>query len=425
MKERSLKYFTLRYLIIAILGIIALWAASFYWLIIEEVYDNIDDGLQDSKMRILSEAKTNPQLLKTTVYEVAQFKFTPLPSGEYSNDTHIYNSEIYLPYEGEEEPVRILQYIFSQEGQNYQLEIYTSTVEEDELLEDLLMALLALYIALVASVVIINRLVLKKAWSPFYRILENLKHYKIESKNEFKTAPSGITEFNRLENELLTMIRRNENTYDQQKQFIGNASHELQTPLAIVGNKLELLMEDKDITQEQALKVMEIHKILNRLKKLNKSLLTLSKIENEQFSDLTTISFNAIISSALEEFEDLIDFKKINVSIKEKGTFEFQINPQLAGILINNLLTNAVFHNQKNGYVKVTIESNRILVKNSGDHPLNPELIFERFYKDQQNEFSTGLGLAMVKSIVGLYQKLSIVYRFEDDHVFELSKASN
>jgi signal transduction histidine kinase len=423
MEERSLKYFTLRYLILAILGIIAIWAASFYWLIIEEVYDNIDDGLKDSKMRILEEAKTNPQILKTTQYEVAQFKFTPLPRGTYSNETHIYNSEIFIPYEAEEEPVRILQYIFSQEGQNYQLEIYTSTVEEDELLEDLLMALLVLYVALVASILIINRLVLQKAWSPFYRILETLKGYKIESKKEFKTTASGIIEFNRLENELLKMIKRNQDAYDQQKQFIGNASHELQTPLAIVGNKLELLMEDKDGTEEQALKVVEIHKILNRLKKLNKSLLMLSKIENQQFSNLKTISFKDIIKSALEEFEDLIDFKEINVSIEDKGEFEFQINPELAVILINNLLTNALFHNQKDGWVKLVIEPNKILVKNSGDHPLDPKLIFERFYKDEQNEHSTGLGLAMVKSIVGLYQGLSITYRYEDEHVFELSKS--
>src|SRR5699024_7467889 len=102
-------------------------------------------------------------------------------------------------------------------------------------------------------------------------------------------------------------------------------------------NKLELLMEDKDITERQALKVVEIHKILNRLKKLNKSLLMLSKIENQQFSNLKTISFKDIIKSALEEFEDLIDFKEINVSIEDKGEFEFQINPELAAILINNL----------------------------------------------------------------------------------------
>lgn len=419
MKKKSLKYSTLRYLVIAILGIIAVWAASFYLFIIDEVYDNVDDGLKDSRIRILREIESNPDILKTYEYGIAQFKITPLPHGDYSEKVHIYNSEIFMPYDNDDEPVRILQSIFKSQNKSYQLEIYTSTVEEDELLEDLLTALVVLYFALVGSIILINHFILKKAWSPFYGILDGLKNYKIGS-NHFEKSDSEIKEFNELEDELAAMIQRNERIYDQQKQFIANASHELQTPLAIAGNKLELLIEEKDITEIQAQKIIEISEILNRLKRLNKSLLTISKIENEQFREVEKLNFNELIKQSLNDFGSLTEFKEIEVSIEENGTFEFEMNSDLAGILINNLLKNAIVHNESNGFLKVSIHSDKISIHNPGIKPLNSQLIFERFYKDEQNENSTGLGLSIVKSILKIYQKLNINYRFYNGHFFEL-----
>ncbi|SMC76139.1 sensor histidine kinase [Moheibacter sediminis] len=422
MKNKSLKYSTLRYLVIAILGIIAIWAASFYLLIIEEVYDNIDDGLKDSRIRILHEIESDSEILQTVDYGIAQFKITPLPIGNYSKKIHIYNSKMYMAYDNDDEPVRILQTIFKNQNQNYQLEIYTSTVEEDEFIENLLIALSALYIALVGSIILINHFILKKAWSPFYIILNNLKSYKIGTKKGFEKTNSEIIEFDELEAELSAMIDRNEKIYEQQKQFIANASHELQTPLAIAGNKLELLIEEKDITENQAHKIGEINEMLNRLKRLNKSLLTLSKIENNQFQHKENLNFNELIKQSLFELEMMTEFKKINVTIKENGIFQFEMNADLAGILINNLLKNAIVHNEQNGFLNVFISPEKISIQNPGENPLNSQFIFERFYKDEQNENSTGLGLAIVKSIVKIYPELSINYRFDSRHYFELEK---
>lgn len=422
MKKKSLKYSTLRYLLIAILGIIAVWAASFYLLIIEEVYDNVDDGLKDSKIRILHETESNPEILQTAEYGIAQFKITPLPKGEYSEKMHIYNSKMYMAYDEDDEPVRILQTIFQNQNQHYQLEIYTSTVEEDEFIENLLIALSALYVALVGSIILINHFILKKAWSPFYEILNNLKSYKIGSKKGFEKTNADIIEFNELEAELSAMIDRNEKIYEHQKQFIANASHELQTPLAIAGNKLELLIEEKDITENQAQKISEISEMLNRLKRLNKSLLTLSKIENNQFREVQNLNFNELIRQSLGDLEMLTDFKEIEVQIKENGIFKLEMNSDLAGILLNNLLKNAIIHNEQKGFLNVLISSDKISIQNPGEKPLDSQFIFERFYKDEQNENSTGLGLAIVKSIVKIYPNLSIDYRFENEHCFELVK---
>ncbi len=420
--KRSLKHYTLRYFAIAILGIIAVWAASFYFFIIEEVYDNIDDGLKDSEMRIKKEIELNPDLLLASEYDLAQFKITPLPPGNYHYTSHIYNSKMYMPYDEDDEPVRILQNIFLYHERPYQLEIYTSTVEEDELLENLLFALLVLYVALVISLILINHFILKKAWNPFYQLLTKLKTYKIGGKNSFETSNSSIKEFDELEKELVEMLHRNEKIYEQQNQFIGNASHELQTPLAIVSNKLELWIQEPEMPENQIIKINEIIQTLNRLKHLNKSLLMLSRIENQQFQPMENLVLNTIIHQSVSDFESMIKFKEMQLDIAETGNFQTRINPDLALVLINNLIKNALVHSPKAGNLKIRMESNLISIKNSGKKPLDEKLIFNRFYKNEQSENSTGLGLAIVESIVKLYPNLYIHYRFENGHIFVIRK---
>lgn len=422
MQKRSLKNYTLRYLVIAILGIIALWAALFYMYIIEEVYDNIDDGLKDTRLRIMREAESDPEILLTREYDIARFRVTPLPPGDYSRKSHIYNSKMYMPYDDDDEPVRVLQSIFSSKGQEYQLEIYTSTVEEDELLEDLLTALVVLYIALVVSIILINHFILKKAWTPFYRFMEQLRHYKIGGRNRLDPMPATIREFDELYTELSAMIERNETVYLQQKQFIENASHELQTPLAIASNKLELLMNRPDLTEESLVQIDEISRTLQRLKRLNRSLLMLSKIENRQFQPSGDILLNDLIKQALNDLEMLITSKKTEVAFREQGDFIAELNPDLASSLIGNLLKNAIVHNIKGGILDISVSEREVVISNSGETPLNKEQIFERFYKNEQNERSTGLGLAIVKSIIRLYPFLTLEYDYEGMHRFTLRK---
>lgn len=422
MQKRSLKNYTLRYLVIAILGIIALWAALFYMYIIEEVYDNIDDGLKDSRLRIMREAEGNPEILRTREYDIARFKITPLPPGDYSRKSHIYNSKMYMPYDDDDEPVRVLQNIFSSGGQEYQLEIYTSTVEEDELLEDLLTALVVLYIALVVSIILINHFILRKAWMPFYRLMEQLRNYKIGGRTSLEPVAANVKEFDELYGEISAMIARNEAVYTQQKQFIENASHELQTPLAIAINKLELLMGRDGLSEQNLVQIDEVNRTLQRLKRLNRSLLMLSRIENRQFRPSESIILNELVHQSLTDLEVLSKYKKTVITIEEKGDFIAEMNRDLATVLINNLLKNAIVHNNAGGILDIHISEREIVISNSGKTSLNPEQIFERFYKDEQSENSTGLGLAIVKSIIRLYPALSIDYRFEERHCFVLRK---
>ncbi|MEP0481405.1 MAG: HAMP domain-containing sensor histidine kinase, partial [Nonlabens sp.] len=208
-------------------------------------------------------------------------------------------------------------------------------------------------------------------------------------------------------------------TYEQQKEFIGNASHELQTPLAITINKLELLIEKGRLETDQAEGISEVLQIIERLVKLNKSLLLLTKIENRQFLYNQTISLNEVIDKTIFDLQDISQFKKITISLNDKEDLISIMNPSLANVMISNLLRNAVFHNIPNGHVTVEITKSSIKISNTSDGiELDKDHIFARFYKPNSNSKGTGLGLAMVKAIADLYA-FDLTYHFENNlHTF-------
>lgn len=419
----SLKNYTLKYLALALLVIIAVWAALFYAVILDELYDNTDDGLKDLKIQIIRKAYTDEATLQIKEFDFNQFKITPVNYSQYKEGNFFRNELFYMEYDDEMEPYRILETYFVDRNGNYQkLEIRTSTVEEDDFRLDLFFALIFLYIFLVVSIVLINNIVLKKVWKPFYITLDNLGKYEFGKLYKPKQSTTEILEFKLLDLKIDKMIERNETAFLQQKQFIENASHELQTPLAIAINKLDLLIEKESFPEDNLIDLSETKNGLIRLVNLNKSLLMLSRIENNQYTDKSEIEMNEVVKHVLEDFSDLLQFKNIDLDFSESTQFKTVINPDLAYILISNLIRNAVKYNSDGGKIIVTVDSYGVKIKNTsiGNEPLS-ELIFNRFYKAINDNSSTGLGLSIVKSIAENHAALNILYSFENNfHVFSL-----
>jgi two-component system OmpR family sensor kinase len=417
----KLQNYTLRYLAITLLLVIPIWAGIFYVLILDEVYDNIDDDLKNSKIMIIRHAFANKELLNSPEFGINKFTIKPLPKGEYSNKEEFSTSKEFMEYDNDDEPIRTLKTVFNDDkGNPYELTIKASIVEEDELLEDLFLALIGLYVMLVISILAVNHLLLQKIWKSFYTILENLKEIKLGTGSQLKAIDSPIDEFNILEKEVEKMLNRNESIYSSQKQFIENASHELQTPLAISINKLELFAENSVLADEQLMEIGKITDTLNRLTRLNKSLLMLSKIENQQFSEEEDVNFNKLILVLTEDYFDLADFKEVKITVTQNDTLYFKMNKGLAIALISNLLKNALIHNHHNGFVNFIINKNNITISNSGNNfPLNSDLIFNRFYRHTTTNESTGLGLSIVKSIINNYS-ITIEYLFTNNHQFKI-----
>ncbi|MDR6921669.1 HAMP domain-containing sensor histidine kinase [Chryseobacterium sp. 2987] len=421
----SLKYYTIKYLIVILLLIIAVWAGLFYAYILDEVYDNVDDGLKDRKIQIIKAVYHDPKLLDSKDFGFNEFKIKPISESEYKEKNRLYNKMFYMEYDDKDQPYRVLETDFiDQFGKRQRLEIRTSTVEQDELVYDLTTALIVLYILLVISIVVVNGYLLNKAMRPFYAILDKLKKYQFGISSVQESQDYSITEFEELNVEINEMIERNELVFHQQKQFIENASHELQTPLAIVINKIDLAVQNENLDKNSLHLLTEVKGDLRRLTGLNKSLLMLSKIENSQFNQTSKLDFNEKISELIKNYEDFIEFKKIKVSTEEKGYFIADFNPDLADILLSNLLKNAVKYTYQEGAVDIVIEDNRIIFRNTGaSEPLDSSRIFTRFYKQGSDHSSTGLGLSIIKTIIKQYPGWEMIYKFEEGmHSFILTK---
>lgn len=421
----SLKYYTIKYLIMILLLIIAVWAGLFYAYILDEVHDNVDDGLRDRKIQIIKAVYLNPQLLNNHEFGFNEFKINPINAKDYQNKSRLYNKMYYMEYDDKDQPYRVLEADFIDQYKNHQrLVIRTSTVEEDELIYDLTTALIVLYILLVISIVAVNGYLLNKAMRPFYLILDKLKKYQFGVPASQQPQNYLIKEFEELNLEIDEMIERNELVFYQQKQFIENASHELQTPLAIVINKIDLQIQNEALDEKNMNLLVEVKNDLRRMVGLNKSLLMLSKIENSQFNKTSGVDFNAMITKLVQNYEDFIEFKKVEVNIIEKGYFVADFNQDLADILLSNLLKNAVKYNNEEGVLNIMIENDRITFQNSGSPvALDQSKIFNRFYKQGSDHTSTGLGLSIIKTIIKQYPGWGISYEFEGDmHYFILTK---
>jgi two-component sensor histidine kinase len=149
----------------------------------------------------------------------------------------------------------------------------------------------------------------------------------------------------------------------------------------------------------------------------------LTRIENQQYKQAKDVSFQALTTDIIDDLSDLIAFKALEVNTEEISDFQVEMNPDLARILVSNLLRNAIKYTEKGGNIEILIEENRFQVKNTAKDAirLDPSKIFQRFHKGQQDATSTGLGLAIVKSIAESYH-LKVYYTFEEEkHCFQVS----
>lgn len=411
----SIKYYTNRFLVIAIWIIIAVWALLFYAFMMDEVYDNVDDGLKNQKIEIIREAFKNPSILEENHYGINQFRILPTEDREGLDKNHFSREFMYMPYDEEDEPYRVLKTgFYSKDGLPYSLEIRTSTVEEDDYSINLAIALTVLYLLIVLSILVVNYFVMSRAWKPFREILNNLSRYRFGHSKSFEPIPTKVKEFEELNGQIVNMISRNEEVFAGQKRFLENASHELQTPLAITISKLELLMQEGTLDESQLVRVSEAKQSLHRMVALNKSLLMLSRIDNNQYDEMQQVNFNDVLKNLLHDMEDIIEYKGIEVEFREQGNFTTQFNADLAQIMLSNLIRNAIKYNTSPGKIRIEVTDSTIDIANSSNTgALNPTYIFERFHKGTQDNQSNGLGLSIVQSILEQHRHIKLAYRYE------------
>ncbi|WP_303013350.1 HAMP domain-containing sensor histidine kinase [uncultured Bacteroides sp.] len=422
----KLIYYIILRITLALTLILTVWAIFFYVTMIDEVNDEVDDALEDYSETIIIRALAGEELPAKNNGSNNQYYLTEV-SEEYAesrDDIQYKDSMVYIVEKGETEPARILTTIFkNDEDRYYELTVSTPSIEKNDLRDAIQIWIIFLYVSLLLCIVIISVWVFYRNMRPLYVLLHWLDNYQTGKKNEPLKNKTRITEFRKLNDAAIRYAERTEQMFEQQKQFIGNASHEIQTPLAICRNRLEMLMEDESLSESQLEELMKTHQTLEYITKLNKSLLLLSKIDNGQFTDTRELNLNVLLGQYLEDYKEVYDYRNIKVDIAEHAEFRVTMNESLAVALLTNLLKNAFVHNIDEGHIRIVITSGSITFRNSGiDRPLDKEHIFERFYQGNKKEGSTGLGLAIADSICRL-QHLKIRYFFEqEEHCFEISK---
>ncbi|WP_299253543.1 HAMP domain-containing sensor histidine kinase [uncultured Cytophaga sp.] len=412
--------YTLLYISIALFFIIGVWASIFYIQMLDEIYDSIDDTLGNNKALIIKKSKTDTTILYKSDFEESNYSIKKIDAASAKKMKDVYvDTLMYMANEDDMEIVRLLKTVFTiNHVDYYELNVISSMVEEDDLMEDLFYSLFWLYGILLVSIFTVNTLVLRKVWKPFYSLIQQLEHFNI-TKSAFVAPQTKVHEFKLLNKSIESLLKKNSELYISQKQFIENASHELQTPLAISINKLELLSEKNDLTEADMILLTAAIENLQRLTRLNKSLLLLSKIENKQYADETTVAVSSICKRLSEDFEDLAEFKNIQISFEKQADLNIQINADLAEILCSNIIKNAIVHTDNGGFVTISVKQHSILIENSGDKALDSEKVFQRFYKNATKKNNTGLGLAIVKSIADKYG-FELRYSFMDKHRIEI-----
>lgn len=410
---------------LALIVVLTVWAGFFYMAVVEEVNDEVDDTLEDYSEGLIIRALSGEDMPTASngsnnqyyLYEVSESYAASHPQITYRDEM------VFITEKSETEPARVLITIFRTGDERYmELVVYTPTIEKLDLLRAILGWIIFLYVLLLLIILSINIWVFRKNMKPLYVLLKWLDSSQLGKKNEPLENTTKITEFRKLNAATMAFAERGEKLFEQQKTFIGNASHEMQTPLAICRNRLEMLMEDETLTEHQLNELIKTHQTLENLTRMNRSLLLLCKIENGQFADTRSVCLNDILAHYLDDYKEVYAYRNITVTVTTDSSFCVEMNDSLVSVLVTNLLKNSFVHNIDGGFIYIKITANTFEISNTGEKPLDRERIFERFYQGQKKEGSTGLGLALVDSICKA-NHLKIDYTYvENRHIFTISK---
>ena len=318
-------------------------------------------------------------------------------------------------------PYRNLTIFIERNKQPYKLSFQRSVVENKDVFKNLIVLMSMVFGGLLLLFLLINVYINKRLWKPFNTTLEKITSLNMQQLQQVHFDQVSIREFNALNSSLNAMTNKMQSDYLSMKTFTQNASHEIQTPLAIIQSKLELLLQDSQLTEKQSVAIASAFEATQRLSKLNQALLLITKIENNQFADKENISIKTVVEKYQSFFAELLDQKKINVVIRIISDWQIFIHPMLADMLVSNLFSNAVRYTQQQGEIKIIITENSFEINNSSNLPaIEDTKLFHRFVKHDTAP-GNGLGLAIVKEICDT-NKIRIQYGYENNfHQFRLT----
>lgn len=400
---------------LALLVIMSLWATLFYYTMVDEIRDEADDSLEDYSSLIITRVLAGRELPQVGDGSNNSFTLTPVDAAYAAEQPHLKyeDHDFYIAEKQETEPARVLTTIFHDEqGKYYELQVATPTFEKTDLFQSILWWVVALYVVLLLITLGVTMLIFYGSMRPMYAMLQWLDSYKPGVKPSPVPVSADVKEFARLGRALQGAVDRSEELVERQSQFIGNASHELQTPLAIIGNRVEWLLDGGNLTEEQAAELFKIQSTLGRAVRLNKTLLLLTKIENGKFPESVEVDVARLVQDSVEMYSEIYESRQMTVRVDIEDDVKVEMNESLAATLVSNLIKNMYVHSAEGSSGSVTISSGRLIIENDGEQALDGERIFDRFYQGLKSKGSMGLGLPLVAAVCRTYS-LGISYQFK------------
>jgi len=316
----------------------------------------------------------------------------------------------------------IINLLWRHELDEHHIELTAAAGREDRYLIIIIITSLTMlfFLLLMMGFILLNRRISRRMWQPFYQSLAQIRNFNLDQQQTVVFEATDIDEFSELNESLNKLIAGNITVYNQQKEFADNASHELQTPMAIIQSKLDLLLQSKQLTDEQYDLIEDANKALARVTRINKNLLLLTKIENSQFMDKETIQLSELLEDTLVLFSNFSEDKNLQLDKEIAAGVTIEGNRILIEILLNNLITNAIRYTPNDGIIRIRLSDKHLFIANSGDDPLQQDQLFKRFGSTSSVTRGTGLGLSLVKQICSRYN-WKVGYTHNDmQHIFSI-----
>lgn len=344
-------------------------------------------------------------------------------SPEYasSNPAVVYSdAEAYLRSQEDFASSRVRKQVFmDKSGQYYEIAVSMPTFEQETLVEHVLWWTGILFAILLVAIIIIGVIVVQYNMRPFKAILGWIEAYSPGQASDPVPSDTDVVEFKKLAASVQEAVDRFEHEYEERKIFIGNASHELQTPLAACSNRIEMMLDRTDLNEEIAEELVRLHRNIQHLVRLNRTMLLLAKIENDRFPEKSEVDLGNMIEDALSLHDEIYSHKDISSSVSGSGSPVAAMNEQMASVLVGNLVKNAYVHSSPGSTVEVSLSQDSFSISNSGTEPLDRNRLFRRFYQPGgRKEGSSGLGLALVYSVCER-SGFAVSYDFKENrHIF-------
>ncbi|SIN70278.1 sensor histidine kinase [Algoriphagus halophilus] len=399
MQYRLINIITFLYLILTLAGLLI--SGLFIYLKIESEIDFETGRELDRQVDSVADQirRGNPyQSLITDQLEIDMIPFERPVEELYLRDTLAY-------HESSDRKVKQLKASKSYKigGEHYRISYFNIVVETDDITETVVFTMGVVFLLQLAFIVFFLRGISNRILLPFQKSLKKIQNFNFAANEPFVFEKSNIKEFDQLNEFLMRMSNKLLKDYRQIKEYSENISHEIQTPTTVIRGKLEHLMNE-GMTEKQSELIHSAYQNNERIQRIVKSLSLLAKLENNEFESPQAINFSDVLLKNIELTEELIEGNGLQLEQSIDPEVTVVIHPFTADVMIQNLISNAVKHNQAQGWIKIQLNSDYLWVENSGS-PLkkDPEVLLKRFEKESDKSDSIGLGLAIVSQICKSY----------------------